>query len=124
MLLGLPPMNQLDAAAAPMDIFRSEADLRPYSAQLPNVALDNLLTPSAAPRDSALAYWMSQTERQDLSHPDLADPQVLNRIIWFSVKGKAEMPAVARLPAFDAMRLGLAETEPQIAGRRTLRDPD
>jgi len=123
LLLGLPAMNQLDAVAVPMDVFRGEADLRPYVAQLPNVALDNLVTP-ATPKDAATAYWMTQTETLNLSHQDLADPQVLNRIIWFSVKGRAEIPETARLPAFDAMRLGLSEPNVQVARAGKSRDPD
>ena len=114
LLLGIEPMNQLDAAAVPMSIFRSEADLRPFVAQLPNVALDNLVTP-ASTRDTALAFWMAQTAKQNLSHQDLADPETLNRIIWFSVKGKVKMPEVARLPVFDAMRLGLSEPDEAVA---------
>ena len=52
---------------------------------------------------------MRLTEEQDLERADMADPEILNRIIWFSVKGNIPMPAIARLPAFDAMRLGLQE---------------
>src|SRR6185295_7656439 len=40
LLLGIEPMNQLDATAAPINIFRSQADLTPYRALLPNIALD------------------------------------------------------------------------------------
>src|SRR6185436_952686 len=47
MLLGIQPMNQLDATAIPMNIFRSEADLRPYQAILPEVSLENLTNPPA-----------------------------------------------------------------------------
>jgi hypothetical protein len=54
---------------------------------------------------------MRQTEAQDTSHADLADPKILNQIIWFSVRGKSPMPAVARLPIFDVMRLGLVKDE-------------
>jgi len=46
------------------------------------------------------------------------DPEVMNRIIWFSVRGNVPMPAIARLPAFDAMRLGLQEEREEIADRR------
>jgi hypothetical protein len=114
LLLGIEPMNQLDAAAVPMNIFQSGADLRPFVAQLPKVALDNLVTP-APTRDRALAFWIAQTEKQNLSHQDLADPETLNRIIWFSVKGNTKMPEVARLPVFDAMRLGLSQPDEQEA---------
>ncbi len=116
LLLGIEPMNQLDATATPINIFRGEPDLRPYKAVLPNVALDNLLTPPA--RDAATAYWMQRTAEQDLAHADMADPEVLNRIIWFSVKGNVPMPEISRLPAFDAMRLGLQEEREEIAEDR------
>jgi hypothetical protein len=47
----------------------------------------------------------------------MADPEILNRIIWFSVKGKTTFPEIARLPVFDAMRLGLQEEREEIAGK-------
>jgi DNA-binding beta-propeller fold protein YncE len=122
LLLGIAPMNQLDANAAPMNLFRAEADLRPYQAQLPNVAIDNLVTPPA--RDATTAYWMNRTGEQDLSHPDMADPAVLNQIIWFSVRGRTPMPLSTRLPAFDAMRVGLTEAEEELAREEKSDDRD
>ncbi|HEY0765506.1 MAG TPA: bifunctional YncE family protein/alkaline phosphatase family protein [Pyrinomonadaceae bacterium] len=116
LLLGMEPMNQLDATATPINIFRTEPDLRPYKALLPDVALDNLITPPAC--DAATAFWMQRTSEQDLAHADMADPEVLNRIIWFSVKGNTPMPTINRLPAFDAMRLGLQEEREEIAEER------
>src|SRR5436190_17180845 len=113
LLLGIEPMNQLDATATPINIFRAETDLRPYNALLPNVALDNLVTPP--PRDAATAYWMRRSEEQDLEHADMADPEVLNRIIWFSVKGNVPMPAISRLPLFDAIRIGLQDEREEFA---------
>jgi YVTN family beta-propeller protein len=116
LLLGIEPMNQLDATATPINIFRAEPDLRPYKALLPNIALDNLITPPA--RDAATAYWMRMSEEQDLEHADMADPEILNRIIWFSARGNTPMPSIARLPAFEAMRLGLQEEREEIAEKR------
>jgi YVTN family beta-propeller protein len=113
LLLGIEPMNQLDATATPINLFRAEADLRPYKALVPTVALDNLV--NAPPRDAATAYWRRRTEEQDLAHADMADPEILNRIIWFSVRGNTPMPSIARLPAFDAMRLGLQDEREEIA---------
>jgi YVTN family beta-propeller protein len=115
MLLGIAPMNQLDATATPVNIFRSEADLRPYKAILPNVALDNLV--NAPARDATTAYWMRQTQQQDLSHADMANPWILNQIIWFSVRPEKPMPAICRLPAFEAMRLGVAEEREEVAAK-------
>jgi YVTN family beta-propeller protein len=117
MLLGIPPLNQLDDAASPADIFRAEADLTPYRASLPRVALDNLMT--GRPRDAAEAYWMRRTSEQSLAHPDMADAFTLNGAIWFSVRGASDpMPAPARLPASDAMRAGTdAEAEEEEEGK-------
>lgn len=106
LLLGIPPMNQLDAAAAPIDIFRDQADLRPYQAVMPDIALDNLIT--LPNRDARTAYWMKQTQEQNMTKPDQADADVLNRIIWFSVRGDTyPEQRIARLPAFDLMLVGL-----------------
>jgi len=109
-LLGLPPMNQLDAAAAPIDVFRDEADLRPYQTITPDVALDNLITGPS--RDPRTAYWMKRTQEQNLAKPDQADADALNRIIWFSVRGDSYPEhRIARLPAFDLMLVGLRREE-------------
>lgn len=106
LLLGAAPMSQLDAGAVPIDMFQAEPDLRPYKAILPVVALNNLMNQPA--RDGTTAHWIRMTEQQNLTHADMANPGVLNRIIWFSVRrGMAPMPEIARLPAFDAMREGL-----------------
>jgi hypothetical protein len=94
-------MNFIDENATPMDVFSSEADLRPFAAQLPTVALDNLFPPDRP--TAAMAYYMDLTTRQNLSRPDMADASTLNEIIWFSVKGERDMPGIARLPAFELM---------------------
>jgi hypothetical protein len=52
----------------------------------------------------------------------MADPETLNRIIWFSVRGSLPMPTIARLPAFDAMRLGLQDERGEIAEHREERE--
>ncbi|GAC1624849.1 MAG: hypothetical protein PVS2B2_25760 [Candidatus Acidiferrum sp.] len=108
LLLGIAPMNQLDASAIPMDIFDEAADLTPYKAVLPNVAAGNLLTPEA--KDRISAGWIKKTLRQNFSHADLADPAVLNAILWFACKGSASRaPQSAQMPAFEAMRFGLTD---------------
>jgi YVTN family beta-propeller protein len=107
-LLGLEPMNQLDATAPPIDIFQDKADLRAFKAVLPEISLNNLTT--LPPTTTSMVYWMKKTGEQDLTHADMADARVLNEIIWFSVRGaESPMPQIARLPAFDAMREGLRE---------------
>lgn len=105
--IGLEPMNLLDANATPIDLFTGTANLEPYTAVLPTVALDNLY-PSERPT-AKMAYFMNLTDRQDMSHPDMANPRELNEIIWYSVRGDTAMPAIARIPVFDLMTAGLKE---------------
>jgi YVTN family beta-propeller protein len=105
-LLGIKPMNLLDATATPIDIFQNEPDLSAFKAVLPEVALDNLFPPVKT--SAAMRSFMRLTAEQDLTHQDMANPQELNQIIWFSVRGESEaMPTAARLPAFDLMTSGI-----------------
>jgi len=110
LLLGIAPMNQLDASAIPMDIFQDQPDLTPYKAALPTIAADNFM--GGKPKDKATAEWMKKTQQQDFAHADMADPQTLNAIIWFACTGNgSNMPQSAALPAYQAMRLGISATE-------------
>ncbi|MDT7604898.1 MAG: hypothetical protein QOF61_2895 [Acidobacteriota bacterium] len=110
LLLGLAPMNQLDATAAPIDIFQDRADLRPFKAMLPDVALDNLINPK--PRDEAARYWTERTAEQNLEQADQGDARILNQAIWFSVRGGAcPLPATARLPVIDSLLVPSVQSE-------------
>jgi YVTN family beta-propeller protein len=110
MLLGVSPMNQLDASAIPMDIFQETPDLTPYKAVLPTIAADNLMTHK--PKDKATAEWMKKSNRQNFAHADMADPKVLNAVIWFACTGSgSNIPQTAQLPAYQAMRLGIAKVD-------------
>jgi hypothetical protein len=123
LLLGIAPMNQLDASAIPMDIFQDQPDLTPYKAALPTIAADNFM--GGKPKDKATAEWMKKTQQQDFAHADMADPQTLNAIIWFACRGSgSSMPQSAALPAYQAMRLGISETEEATVGRKKKDDDD
>jgi YVTN family beta-propeller protein len=112
LLLDLPPMNQLDATAAPIDIFQSRADLRAFKAQLPDIAPDNLI--NAKPRDAEARYWAGRTAEQNLAQADQADARVLNAAIWFTVRGGVcPLPRSARLGVVDSM---LAPTGEGVGG--------
>jgi YVTN family beta-propeller protein len=103
LLLGIAPLNQLDASASPIDIFQSQPDTTPYKAILPKVALNNLLVEPAIDRETA--RWIRESNRMDFSFEDLANPDILNRVIWFSVRGDTDpYPLLSHLPAFDVMR--------------------
>jgi YVTN family beta-propeller protein len=125
LLLGLAPMNELDANAVPMDVFTDTPDLTPYDAAMPDVAPGNLML--APPASSAARHWTIESGRQDLQNADMADPDVLNRAIWFSVRGDEPMPDPTRLAAVDAMQTGIDEeaddaaAQPLVMARLALR---
>jgi YVTN family beta-propeller protein len=87
LMLGLPPMNQLDAMAPVMrECFTEKADLRPYEC-LPNqTPLDQMNPPKAALRGEQLKL-AQKSERLNFDEPDRADEDTLNRIVWHAVKG-------------------------------------
>ncbi len=110
LLLGIAPMNQLDASAIPMDMFQETPDLTPYKAVLPTIAADNLITHKS--KDKAAAEWMKKNDRQNFAHADMADPKVLNAVIWFACTGNgSNVPQSAQLPAYQAMRLGIVKPD-------------
>jgi YVTN family beta-propeller protein len=93
-IMGLPPMNQMDAMAPLMtDCFTPRPDFTAYTA-LPNEIPLNEMNPgtisSLTPRDR---HWAQLSLQMDFRQPDLVNDDTLNRIIWHSIKGKARYPA-------------------------------
>jgi YVTN family beta-propeller protein len=91
-ILGLPPMNILDATAMPMfDCFVSEPNNSTYQA-LPNrVPLDEMNPELSALSGKAL-YYAKKSMNPEFSHVDRGNDQLLNRIIWYAVRGKESYP--------------------------------
>ena len=64
LLLGLAPMNQLDASATPMrNCFTSEPDFTPYKALPSNIPLDRLNPELADIRDPRQLRWAQLSNR-------------------------------------------------------------
>jgi DNA-binding beta-propeller fold protein YncE len=90
LILGLKPMSQFDAAARPMYAsFQEKPDLRPYEHSVPDTDLKatNRIT----------AWGAKLSEKFDLTKEDAADEQLLNEVIWRSVRGPdSPMPPPVR----------------------------
>jgi DNA-binding beta-propeller fold protein YncE len=87
LILGLPPMNQLDLSATAMRrCFSDKPDLTPYTAVPNKVQLDEMNPPLGKLRGKAL-YWAKTSLQLDFSEADKADEETLNRILWHSVRG-------------------------------------
>ena len=94
LILGLPPMNQLDLSATPMrGCFQTTPDLAPFTAVSNRIALDELNPPLRQLQGQALARAQKSLEL-DLDEADVADEDTFNRILWHAVMGdQAPYPA-------------------------------
>jgi YVTN family beta-propeller protein len=92
LILGLPPMNQLDLSATAMRAcFQSTPDVTPYAAVPNRIPLDTMNPSMAALRGPALE-WAKKSLEMNLDEADEADEDTLNRILWFSVRGEERYP--------------------------------
>ncbi len=91
LMLGLPPMNQMDATATPMsDCFVNVPDLRPFTAVSNNVPLDEMNPAVKRISNATLRRDARVSARLPLSKPDQCPEDTLNRILWRAMKGTKE----------------------------------
>ncbi|GAA4406465.1 alkaline phosphatase family protein [Nibrella viscosa] len=91
-ILGLPPMNVIDATALPMfDCFVDKPDMTTYEA-LPNrVPLDEMNKPLSALRGKA-RHYARQSKEEAEEGIDTGEDALNNRILWFWAKGNTPYP--------------------------------
>jgi len=100
-------MNQLDASAIPMDIFQETPDLTPYKAVLPRIPADNPLT--SKPKNQAWRKVDEEIKPPELRARGHGRLGSFERRDLVRVHGKRiSIPRSAQLPAYQAMRLGIA----------------
>ncbi len=88
LMLGLPPMNQMDATATPLtDCFTATPDFTPFTAVLNQVPLDEMNPDPKKISDPRLRRQAYASARLPLAKPDQCPEDLLNRIIWHAVKG-------------------------------------
>ena len=88
LMLGLPPMNQLDATATPMsDCFTNTPDLTPFTAVPNNIPLDQMNPEARKLSDPLLRKNAYASARLPLDQPDRCPEDLLNRILWHAMKG-------------------------------------
>lgn len=102
LILGLRPLTQFDAAAAPMDrSFQARPDFRPYR--------HRPVTVDREEKNLASSFGAEASARMDFAREDAADDVRLNQVIWGAMRGPdAPMPAPVRA-AF--VRAATAEDE-------------
>ena len=93
LMLGLPPMNQMDATATPMfDCFTNLPDFTPFNAVANNIPLDEM---NPAPKKIANVQLRRDayvSARLPLAEPDQCPEDVLNQILWRATMGRQPYP--------------------------------
>jgi YVTN family beta-propeller protein len=92
LILGLPPMNQLDLSATAMRAcFGDEPDLTAYKVRPNKIPLDQMNPPIGKLKGAALE-WAKKSMAMSFEREDEADEDTLNRILWHATRGDAPYP--------------------------------
>ena len=88
LMLGLPPMNQMDASATPMfACFQNEPDFTPFDTVANIIPLDQLNPEVKALRDPVQKKYAIASTRLPLEQIDQCPEDLFNRILWNAQKG-------------------------------------
>jgi YVTN family beta-propeller protein len=88
LILGLPPMNQMDATATPMfDCFTNTPDFTPYDVVANNVPLDEMNPSTKKIHDEALRQDAIVSAKLPLEKEDQCPEDLFNHILWRAAKG-------------------------------------
>ena len=92
-ILGIPPMNILDATALPMfDCFENTAKLESFHSMENKIPL-NEMNPDLNKLNGVALSYAKESMRPEYDYIDSGIDDVLNRIIWYSIKGEKKYPA-------------------------------
>ncbi len=93
-ILGLPPMNVIDATVLPMfDCFSDKPDFSFAYKALPNRVSLTEMNASPTGLKGASLRFTNQSIRYGFHQIDRGHDNILNRILWFTAKGKQRYPA-------------------------------
>ena len=97
-ILGIPPMNTIDATALPMfDCFTSKPDTTPYKLLVNLVPIDEMNKNVGELKGKALKYALHSMEPQ-YDKLDGGNDDLLNHILWYTAKGNMPYPSRMTLP--------------------------
>ena len=100
LILGFPPLNQMDAGSTPLrDCFTEIPDYTPYHAVSNQVPLNQLNPPATAQTDPKMKDYAEASENMPFDQVDACDEDLLNHILWFAMKGpQSDYPKWAIVP--------------------------
>ncbi|HKK12229.1 MAG TPA: bifunctional YncE family protein/alkaline phosphatase family protein [Flavobacteriaceae bacterium] len=92
-ILGIPPMNLLDATALPMfNCFVTTPSLEPFDYVQNKIPLDEM-NPDLSELEGKSLSYAKQSMLPEFDHIDSGNDDMLNRIIWYSIKGEKQYPS-------------------------------
>jgi hypothetical protein len=104
LIFGVPPLSQFDAAATPMTAaFSGSPDLTPYTALQPKVSL--------WATNQAGDPMTAESGTIDFAEPDLIPMDLMNRILWQSVRGAGSSWQSPSTPPQPASTVTVAEPD-------------
>jgi hypothetical protein len=91
-ILGLPPMNVIDATALPMfECFANRPSNYIYQCLNNRIPINNINPKLSSLKGTALHYAV-QSSRPEYDHIDGGNDDIMNRILWYAAKGKQPYP--------------------------------
>jgi hypothetical protein len=92
-ILGIPPMNVVDATALPMwDCFGDHRTDFVYT-YVPNRIPLNQMNKSLVELKGKAAYYARLSASRVFKEVDGGEDDLMNRILWFDAKGNSKYPA-------------------------------
>lgn len=93
-ILGIPPMNIIDATALPMfDCFTSKKSSYKYHVISNKIPLNEMNKPLSTLKGKAL-YYAKLSKTSSFKEVDNGDDNNMNRILWFNAKGSIKYPGL------------------------------
>jgi hypothetical protein len=93
-ILGIPPMNIMDATARTMtDCFQLQKNSKPYIALSNNIPLNQMNKGFNVLNGKAKKY-AKQSQQAAFKEVDGGDDDAMNRILWFYAKGSEKYPQI------------------------------
>jgi len=92
-ILGIPPMNIMDATALPMFSCFTRKPSGADFTHLNNKVAINAINPKLTALKGPALHYARMSLRPEFDHVDGGDDDLMNRILWFAAKGKKNYPA-------------------------------
>jgi hypothetical protein len=91
-ILGIPPLNIIDATALPMFDCFGNAKTAPAYTFVPNIIPLNRMNKSLAELKGAASHFARLSAASAFKEVDGGDDDMMNRILWFDAKGNTKYP--------------------------------